>query len=75
MIETFWLVWRECGGVPTHKHASEELARIEAARLAEHCPGDTFHVLKCVASCSKRTVDWFIPVDPCPYEIPDCPPF
>lgn len=55
---TFWLIWNEKGRVPTYKHATMASARAEAERLSRLQPGDTFHVLQCVASCRKIDVEW-----------------
>lgn len=41
----FWLVWREGGSAPTFKHPDENLASIEARRLAALHPGQRFFVL------------------------------
>jgi hypothetical protein len=41
----FWLVWRENGGNPTKKHATEDAARAEAERLAKKHPAVHFFVL------------------------------
>lgn len=46
----FWMVWRENGGAPTHRHFSKEDAQNEASRLALKCPGEVFFVLKATAA-------------------------
>jgi hypothetical protein len=50
-IVKFWMVWRMGGPGPTYKHLTKELARREASRLAEKCPGETFVVLAAVDAC------------------------
>ena len=57
-MNTFWLIWNEKGRVPTYKHATMASARAEAERLSRLQPGDTFHVLQCMASCRKIDVEW-----------------
>lgn len=42
----FWLVWRENGGTPTHRHFTKAEAEREAERLAIANPGQVFFVLK-----------------------------
>ena len=46
----FWMVWRENGSQPTHRHYSKEDALNEAGRLALTCPGEVFYVLKSTAA-------------------------
>lgn len=55
-MEPFWMVLGS--GEPTYRHATEQSARDEAARLANLHPGQTFTVLRAVASCTKNTVTW-----------------
>jgi hypothetical protein len=50
-IAKFWMVYRLDGNSPTYRHLTKELARKEAARLAEQCPGSTFVVLAAVDAC------------------------
>lgn len=47
--ETFYLVWRLGGDVPTKRHASYHQAQSEACRLARENPGVEFVVLKAVS--------------------------
>jgi hypothetical protein len=54
----FWLVWNEQGHIPTHKHPTEDSARTEAERLARANPGQQFHVLQLLGSCTFTGVDW-----------------
>jgi len=51
----FWFVWSDGGGVPTHKHRTEESAVAESERLARAHPGQTFIVLESV--CARRIDD------------------
>lgn len=46
----FWLIWREDGHYPWHKHETRDLAEAEAARLANECPGEKFHILAVMAT-------------------------
>ena len=55
-IEPFWMVLGS--GEPTYKHTTEAAAREEAARLANLNPGQSFTVLRAVATCTKQTVTW-----------------
>lgn len=60
-IQDFWLVWRENGSGPTHKHDSEESARKEAERLARKEPDAIFCVMSLVAACRKTpVVQWTV---------------
>lgn len=56
--EFFWMVWREGGTAPTFKHNDMNAAAKEAERLARLNPGETFHVMECIASCAKTDVNW-----------------
>lgn len=47
-METFWIVWREYGGVPVYQHGTEGLAKAEASRLAAQHKGVKFYVLQSV---------------------------
>lgn len=63
MEETpFWLVWREGGPAPTRKHKREDLAEVEAIRLARENPGHTFYVLPVASAItsSDLKIDRFI---------------
>ncbi len=60
--QQFWLVWNERGQqAPRRKHPTEREARAEAERLARANPGETFHVLALIGSCSVPTVVWLTP--------------
>lgn len=56
--QTYWLVWREGGHAPVHRHPSEASARIEAERLARCHRGQRFVVLSSVASVVISDVNW-----------------
>ncbi len=56
--QPFWVVWCDCGGVPTVKHITVEAARAEAERLARTNPGHRFHVLAALGHCSFNAVNW-----------------
>lgn len=58
MSMKFWMVWNERRDVPSHKHPSAEEARREAERLARTNPGQQFHVLELMATCSKNDIQW-----------------
>lgn len=59
--ELFYLVWREGGGIPTYKHSTQQLAEMEAERLARGNPGDTFHVMACLSSVKRTDIVWTRP--------------
>ena len=42
----FWMVWNPQGRAPTFRHASEDLARAEAFRLATSNPREVFVILQ-----------------------------
>ena len=46
----FWMVWRDGGPAPQHKHDTEESARTEAGRLARCNPASRFVVLEAMAA-------------------------
>ena len=48
LIPEFWMVWKENGGEPSHRHATLETAKAEAERLARVFPGSRFFVLYAV---------------------------
>lgn len=52
----FWLVWREGGGEPTVKHATQMIAEGEAKRLASQNPGEQFFVLPALAVFETQKV-------------------
>lgn len=54
----FWFVWNENGRNPTYKHQTFDSAKIEAERLANLNPGQTFVVLESRAECRKNSVTW-----------------
>lgn len=56
--DRFWFVFREQGGPPTQRHATESSARTEAERLANMYPGHEFHVLECIGTVKKTSVVW-----------------
>lgn len=47
--ERFWLVWRPGQSNPTHRHATEVDACIEATRQAAKHPGERFYVLEAIS--------------------------
>ena len=49
MTEQFWMVYGKGKAMPTHEHATEQLATAEAERLARNHPGVEFVVLEAVA--------------------------
>jgi len=53
MREKFWMVYGDGQRAPTEKHASFEIAKLEAERLCRNNPGIEFFVLQPV-SVSKR---------------------
>lgn len=54
-IETkFWVVWRENGGAPQHKHLSFQEAKNEAMRLAAEIKW-RFYVLECVGKAETQS--------------------
>lgn len=55
-MECFWMVLGN--GVPTVRHATEEAARQEAARLARCHAGQEFLVLKSVATVVRSDLSW-----------------
>jgi hypothetical protein len=57
-VTRFFVVWRDFGGPPTYRHATEDTARAEATRLARLNPGVKFHVLGLVDTCVKDDVRW-----------------
>jgi hypothetical protein len=57
-MRTFWLVWKDNGGIPTVPHDSLDSAKREAERLARMHPGSKFYVLQTVGACSKTDVLW-----------------
>lgn len=72
----FWMVLNDNApkfsvqGLPTFRHATQEEAIKEAARLAGCNPGIKFYVLETVAACVKSDVQWLNAVG-----IRDMPPF
>ena len=46
----FWFVWSPQGQLPEFRHDSEDLAHVEAQRLAYKHPGRTFVVLQSVCA-------------------------
>ncbi len=53
-IKPFWIVWNERPGTPnpSHKHASEDLAEMEAERLSRMY-GGKFFVMQCVGGAFR----------------------
>lgn len=49
-MKQFWMVWNLDGNQPRHRHATEDLATIEAKRLAQANPGESFVVLEAVSA-------------------------
>jgi len=56
MAAKFWMVVGR--GVPYFKHATEESADREAARLAVLCPGESFTVLEAIRTAVRQDVRW-----------------
>jgi len=56
-ISKFYIVWRENGSNPTHKHNTLKSAKDEAERLALSC-NDEFHVMESIGTAKKLSVDW-----------------
>lgn len=48
--EKFWMVWRQGGKRPRHKHIARATALDEARRVAERHPGCTTYVLEAVVA-------------------------
>jgi hypothetical protein len=46
MSDDFWMVWNPQRQPPRYRHASHDLARAEAERLARLSPGEVFVVLQ-----------------------------
>ena len=60
----FWMVWNPNGYQPTVKHSSFYEAEREAERLAKQHEDELFIVLKAVAICQVRRVNWTVLCDP-----------
>lgn len=54
---SFFMVYREGGASPTHRHTTEESAKQEAERIARESKARTF-VLKAIACCVVKDVNW-----------------
>lgn len=52
----FWMVWNEDHGMPEKRHATQEAAEAEAARIAGKHPGVRVFVLDayCFYRCTKN---------------------
>ena len=61
VFREFWMVLGN--GTPVYRHATEELARMEAERLARVHPGQEFFVLQAIGKCVKSDVQWSEPSD------------
>lgn len=70
LIPEFWMVWKENGGEPSHRHATLETAKAEAERLARAFPGSRFFVLYAAESCVKSDIQWATTVEREEAEIP-----
>ena len=53
--DSFYVVWKDGGGAPTHRHESEASARREADRLAR-AHGGRFYVLCAISFVEKNDV-------------------
>ena len=57
-MKKFWMVWNEGNRDPRFKHGTEEMARIEAERLARLFPGSIFYLLTSVDACKVNDIKW-----------------
>ena len=65
----FYLVWRDGGDAPVHKHKSVIRAENEAERLARQNPGQCFYVLTPTAMAVEKRVT-IVRFDPLASEVP-----
>ena len=50
----FWMVWREGSAQTRFRHQTKPEAELEAERLAQLNPGETFYVLKAVSALEAQ---------------------
>lgn len=55
-MKTYWMVMGH--GRPIYRHASQESAEIEAARLARLNPGCDFVILQALKIARKSDIQW-----------------
>lgn len=66
-MRQFWMVYGEGQGAPTVKHASMNLAKGEAERLARQHPGTKFYVLRAIGSAERSDVTFTVLDDEIPF--------
>ena len=49
----FWMVWNPAGRMPAYRHPGRQSAQIEAERLAEANPGQSFYVLHAISRSAR----------------------
>ncbi len=57
-MDKFWLVWGGAFRLPTIRHDTKHMAKVEATRLSLNNPGHIFYVLESLGYYKKEDALW-----------------